>query len=108
MIELFTQPYNYAICKMKKRAFPGIVVQGDSFTALSLLLVRAYDFINNPPDDEDERVGMLLDLEYEIRKHAGVLNTYADTCSANGYNLPFNKEILGALSDKTFTEFSDD
>ena len=94
-IDLLTPPQNFAICKMHERAFPGIVVQGDSFFVLFRLLKRARALRPESADDESlDQItsGTLDDLDYEITKFAGVLSLYEQTCFENGYkHLPYVK-----------------
>ncbi len=94
-IDLLTPPHNFAICKMHERNFPGIVVQGDSFSVLLRLLKRARALRPEHADDEslDETTSRTLDeLDYEIKKLASVMDLYEKICFENGYKqLPYVK-----------------
>ena len=91
-IELFTPPYNYAICKMADRNFPGVVVQGDTLYSLYLLLKRAGNEIRqNKTDDELPDETEVYDLETAAKTLKSVLDNYEKTCAENGYGLPYCK-----------------
>ena len=91
-IELLTPPYNYAICKMAERKFPGVVVQGDTLNSIYRVSTRAADEMRQDRNyeelpDETE----IYDLENIANVFKSVLENYEKTCAANGYGLPYVK-----------------
>lgn len=88
-VKLLTPPANYAICKMEERNYPGIVVQGDSFSALLSLLKQVHKSMSEkfPSELDDEIVG----LEDQIDLYEKVLLKYERVCRDNNFGLPYAK-----------------
>jgi len=77
---------------MDERAFPGVVVQGDSLYILLQLLKQTRTFLDRQGPKEnldDDAFGVVADLDNEIQKLTGVLDHYEVVCTAEGYGLPY-------------------
>lgn len=79
--ELLTTPRNFAVVQLPERASPGVVVQGDSLSALceQAALVAA-QAAGSPAADE------ALDLSEQLDE---ILNWYISVLSRRGMTLPF-------------------
>ena len=86
-IKLLTPPHNYAICKMEERNYPGIVVQGDSFSAHLSILKRIHKSMNEkfPSELDDE----IAEIEDQIDLYEKVLLGYEQVCRDNNFDLPY-------------------
>ena len=86
-IKLLTPPENYAICKMEERKYPGIVVQGDSLSALLSLLKQVQKSMSEkfPVELDDD----IAEIEYQIDLYEQVLSKYERACRDNGFDLPY-------------------
>lgn len=82
--QLLTAPYNYAVVQLPTRAFPGVVVQGDSLNMLLSMLTQAKDSMGR---------GELGDAQNWLREVIDILESaqtgYEAACSANGRSLPY-------------------
>jgi hypothetical protein len=88
-IKLLSAPVNYAICKMEERNYPGIVVQGDSFYSLLILLNSIHESMEKkaPTVLEDE----IIELRDRIELFQDVIEAYEKACVDNGFSLPYVK-----------------
>ena len=80
--KLLTPPHNYAVVHLPERAFPGIVVQGDSFHTI----VRD---IEDALDDPQEREAILSDLLDRLRE---VRSYYEKVLVENGIDRPYSRD----------------
>jgi hypothetical protein len=77
---------NIAVVHLDSRAFPGVLVQGDTFAELQRQLADAAARLRGNPDD----VEALSDLEYGINELAQVLRFYEATLADFGIRLPYS------------------
>ncbi|KTG18628.1 hypothetical protein AUR67_18905 [Pseudoalteromonas sp. XI10] len=90
-IELLTEPRNFAVCKMAKRKFPGVVFQGDSLFAMHNLLQKALVELKQYTQNINDEESVVHDIEYELDKIKNILESYEDVCEKHGYDLPYIK-----------------
>jgi hypothetical protein len=81
---MLTPPYNYAVVQLPDRAFPGIVVQGDSMS----ILVRSLEgIVLNFKNGETEDI--VFDLTYVADALRSSLVNYEAVCTNLGLELPY-------------------
>jgi len=75
--EVFSNESNFAVVRMHGRAYPGVVIQGDSLAGIIGELEEAVKHFH---DDPDESMGCLENALEELKwRHTA----YLDVCSAN-------------------------
>jgi len=80
--KLLTPPHNYAIVHLPERAFPGIVVQGDSFHTI----VRDIEAALSKPEVREEILSYLLKDLREIQA------SYEAVLTKHGIKLPYFRD----------------
>ena len=84
-VELYTEQSNYAIIKLPKRKFPGVVFQGDS---LFTLYSRISDIFKKILQSKDKEV---IDEITEIQNLLNdLVQHYENTLYKNNIELPYN------------------
>lgn len=79
--KLLTPPYNYAVVQLPERHYPGIVVQGDSFST----------FVNDLEEalrDAEEREFIISDLLERFRE---IQASYESVLAKVGIKLPYSR-----------------
>ncbi|WP_144122970.1 DUF6959 family protein [Catellatospora sichuanensis] len=83
--ELLTDGGNNAIVRLPHRAFPGVLVQGDTLAALRAQLVAAAGALRRSPGDAtalDELGSVIGDLDE-------ILDRYEEALSEHGLRRPY-------------------
>ncbi len=82
--KLLTEPANFAVVQLPNRAFPGVVIQGDSLHNMVSNLKFA---IANCGVNEDQEVRYaLITIEEQLSE---ALAQYVQVCTSNSIALPF-------------------
>ncbi len=85
--ELWSRPNNFAIVQLPERAFPGVVVQGDTLNTLVGQLERMNTLLgSNQLEELAEEIEDMRDRLADARVY------YETVCSARGVALPYPKE----------------
>ncbi len=83
--ELFSEGGNNAVVRMPGRAFPGIVVQGDTLSTWRQQLADiAAALRSNPADGE-----AVIELDYFVMELSEVLGRYEDALALHGLRRPY-------------------
>jgi len=84
-VELFGHPGNNAIVRMPGRAFPGVLVQGDTLASLRDHLARAERTLYDHTDvDAVDHIGLALDQIDEM------LDRYERALTEHGLQRPYD------------------
>jgi len=84
--KLLTPATNYAVVQLPKRAFPGVVFQGDS---LHVILQKVSEARRHMAANRDEdALDIITDLETEFSEY---LKRFEQACLENKIDLPYNK-----------------
>ena len=82
---------NIAVTHLQGRAFPGIHVQGDTFSALLQQFVTAADRWRHAADDQEA----LEDLDYAVEEMTDILRYYESVLAAHDIRLPYFRAATG-------------
>ena len=84
-VELFSDAGNNAIVRMPGRAFPGIVVQGDTLSTWRQRLADIAAALRTDPADGET----LDELDYFVSEMSELLGRYEDLLAAHGLRRPY-------------------
>jgi len=85
-VEAFTPVHNYAVIRLPGRAFPGVVVQGDSLHVLSESVQEALDEVPSGAfDDAAESLRILLAHLHDLQR------SYEVALHEHGVELPYRR-----------------
>ena len=85
-MEAFTPAYNYAVIRLPGRAFPGVVVQGDSLHVLSSDVQEALEEVTAGAfDDAAESLRILLAHLHDLQR------SYEVALHEHGIDLPYRR-----------------
>lgn len=82
--EVLSPATNFAIVKLSTRAFPGVLLQGDTLHGLYREAHRALAALN--PDEQQEACDS---LELVVVSLKGYLDWYENVLGRHGYSLPY-------------------
>ena len=85
-VELFTDGGNNAVIRMPGRAFPGVLVQGDTLSTLWSSAAAALDQLRKP----DGRVEGLSELQDLVGHLDALLTRYERTLDAHEIRRPYH------------------
>ena len=83
-IEIFSDQSNSAILRHPGRAFPGVLIQGDSLSSYVSLLNEAVAELKT--GDRAEGIDLVEEVQEILESH---LAHYANTLNEEGVDLPF-------------------
>lgn len=85
-VRLLSRPINFAVVQLPDRAFPGVVVQGDTLHGLVERLDEVVRLLN---------AGQLDDLSVELddmrEQLSEALGHYEQVCTDHGIGLPYHR-----------------
>ena len=82
-VKLLSAPTNYAVVQLPKRAFPGVVFQGDSLNILISELEEAR--AESDPHEREAALSRLVDNLRQIQAH------YEQALNRQGISLPYHR-----------------
>ena len=85
-VELLTDGGNNAVVRMPGRAFPGVVIQGDTLSTLWVSATEALEQLRSP----DRRTDGLSELENVVSHLDAVLTRYERALDAHQVRRPYN------------------
>ena len=77
-VEIFHQEPNFVVLRVPGRAYPGVVIQGDSLMGIVGELKEAIDVFES---DREESLGCLENASEELKSR---LDQYFEVCQRNG------------------------
>lgn len=83
-IEIYSDASNSAIMRHPGRAFPGVLIQGDSLSSYVSLLNSALSELES--GDREEGLELVQEVQEILEGH---LTNYAETLKSQGVELPF-------------------
>ncbi|MFC7760061.1 DUF6959 family protein [Catellatospora bangladeshensis] len=83
--DLFTDAGNNAVVRLPHRAFPGILIQGDTFANLRVQLAEAASLLSESPASSDA----LGQLQSVINDFDEILHRYEQALASRGLRRPY-------------------
>ena len=85
--KLLTPPHNFAVVQLPGRAFPGVVMQGDTLHHHVAKFSKLLNWLD--PNEQEEFYHAVLELNEQLE---GALVEYEKTCERHGISLPYIRE----------------
>lgn len=86
-IDVYSHAMNSCVVKMPERQFPGVVIQGDSLSALLDRALEIVEKLDGTPDED----AFLSALEVAKVLESHLLN-YEETLKQHGIDLPYSRD----------------